>query len=128
MLFFALPAIAAPQPGGIDPTFNVGRGPLQVYPGTVYGSVLQSDGRIIIGGMFSDVGLAPVGPVVRFNADGTFDKTFDSSSVKIDEPDKVPYTSPLCLQADGKVIVGGHFSRLMEPIIRLVELITPCSD
>ena len=105
-LFFALAAIAAPPPGSIDPTFNAGRGPIQVRPGTGYGAVLQGDGKIVAGGMFNGIGLARSGQVVRFNPDGSVDTTFDSSSVEIANGD---YTKPLCLQADGKIIVGGSF-------------------
>lgn len=110
MLFSALSAIAAPLPGSIDPTFDAGRGPIQVGPGTGYGAVLQSDSKVVVGGMFNGIGLAPSGAVVRFNPDGSVDTTFDSSGVEIDEIANGSYTKPLSLQADGKIIVGGSFN------------------
>jgi uncharacterized delta-60 repeat protein len=100
---------AAPPPGSIDPTFDAGRGPIQVGPGAGYGAVLQSDGKIVVGGVFNAIGVAPSGSVVRFNPDGSVDTTFDSSGVEIDEIANGYQTKPLCLQADGKIIVGGSF-------------------
>ncbi len=108
-LCFALSALAAPLPGSIDPTFNTGRGSIQVGPGTGYGAVLQSDGKIVVGGMFNGIGLAPSGSVVRFNSDGSVDTAFDSSGAEIDLIANGYYTKPLCLEADGKIIIGGSF-------------------
>ncbi|MBA2434153.1 MAG: delta-60 repeat domain-containing protein [Verrucomicrobiota bacterium] len=105
-IFLAGSALAALPPGSIDSTFNAGRGPLQISPGAGYGAVLQSDGKIVAGGMFNGIGLARSGAVVRFNPDGSVDTTFDSSGVEIENG---YYTKPLSLQADGKIIVGGSF-------------------
>jgi uncharacterized delta-60 repeat protein len=110
ILFVALSAIGAPQPGTIDSTFNTGRGALEVSPGTGYGAVLQNDGRIVVGGFFNGVGVIPMSPLARFNSDGSLDGTFDSSSFQVDTIGIVYYTKPLCIQADGKIFVGGNFS------------------
>ena len=109
LVLLALPAMAAPLPGTIDPTFSAGRGPLQVSPGTAYGGVLQNDGRIVVGGSFNGLDLAPSSSVARFNSDGSLDTTFDSASIGIDPVTTGYYTKPLAIQTDGKIIVGGSF-------------------
>lgn len=108
-IFLAGSALAALPPGSIDPTFNAGRGPRQISPGAGYGAVLQSDGKIVVGGRFTGIGLTPNSAVVRFNSDGSIDSTFDASGVEIDVIAQPYFTKPLSLQADGKIIVGGSF-------------------
>ena len=109
MALIAVSSMAAPPPGTIDPTFSVGRGPLQVSSGTGYGAVLQSDGGIVVGGFFNGLGFTSVDGLVRLNADGSFDPTFDSSALAVDVITTGYYLKALCLQADGRIIVGGNF-------------------
>jgi uncharacterized delta-60 repeat protein len=108
-VLFALSAIAAPQPGTIDPTFSAGRGPIQVVPGTGWGAVLQGDGKTVIGGTFNGINLDSSSPVVRFNSDGSLDTTFDTASIEIDAIAYGFFTKPLCIQSNGQIIVGGQF-------------------
>ena len=109
MALIALSAAAAPQPGTIDPTFNAGRGPLEVSSGIGYGVVLQSDGRILVGGFFNGFGFNPANGLVRLNPDGSLDSSFDSSALRVDVITTGYYFKALCLQPDGKIIVGGSF-------------------
>jgi len=69
--------------------------------------LLQPDGKVLIGGAFTQVGTAIRGRIARLNpADGTLDNTFNppgganNTVVDID------------LQADGKIILGGDFTSL----------------
>ncbi|HEY0050875.1 MAG TPA: hypothetical protein VGB68_16400, partial [Pyrinomonadaceae bacterium] len=73
---------------------------------------VQSDGRILIAGNFTT--LAPNGgaPVARncfarLNPDGTLDATFDPN---VSGGSLIVYS--IALQADGKILIGGEFSRL----------------
>gem|GEM_PF-4252321 len=121
-VFVTYSALGAPQPGTLDPSFSAGRGPLQVSAGTGYGAVLQSDGRIIVGGFFNGIGFTPVNGLVRLNPDGSVDSTFDPSALAIDVITTGSYPKPLCLQADGKIIVGITFITSDEadkPLVRL---------
>ncbi len=77
--------------------------------GTVLAIALQPDGKIIIGGNFTNVS-PNGGPAVarnrlaRLNPDGTFDLTFDpSANAEI---------RALVLQPDGKIVAGGLFTTL----------------
>ena len=76
----------------------------------VYSVVVQSDGKILLGGEFTT--LQPSGAaaptarnkIARLNADGSLDVDFDpnaSSTVKT-----------IAVQADGKILIGGQFNTL----------------
>jgi uncharacterized delta-60 repeat protein len=72
----------------------------------VKATVLQADGRILIGGMFTVVapngGVAiPRNHIARLNADGTADMVFD--------PNASSAVYAIALQADAKILVGGPF-------------------
>jgi len=86
--------------GTLDNTFNPsGAG----TAGTVHTIALQPDGKILIsGGLSSYNGTARFG-VIRLNADGTLDASFNSpftSNQFVEEVD---------VQADGKILIGGSF-------------------
>ena len=82
---------------GFDPNAN---GSIQVV-------VVQPDGKILIGGLFTTLspnGGAPVtrNNIARLNPDGTLDTAFDPNA-----NDSV-YT--IAVQADGKILAGGLFN------------------
>jgi uncharacterized delta-60 repeat protein len=65
-------AIARLNPdGSLDPTFT-----LQPMAGGVEGLARLADGRILIGGDFSNIGPTTIRTIARLNADGTLDPTF----------------------------------------------------
>jgi uncharacterized delta-60 repeat protein len=65
---------------------------------------IQSDGKIIIGGNFTDYNGTGRNRIARINANGSIDTTFD--------PGTGANGSILCLaiQSDGKIIIGGDFT------------------
>ena len=63
--------------GSLDTTFNTTGG----QSNQIMAMGLQSDGKIIIGGNFTNVAGQTVGDIARLNSDGTFDVTFNSSGV-----------------------------------------------
>ena len=69
--------------------------------------VEQPDGKIILGGSFSSYHDKFVAGIVRVNADGSLDETFDTRLTRSFSSDGV---YDLFLQDDGKVIIGGAFS------------------
>jgi uncharacterized delta-60 repeat protein len=86
--------------GIIDSAFGIGlnvNGPLRAI-------VLQSDGKIVIGGRFTAVTSRARGYVARLNADGTLDTNFFSS------PGANGFVRTVALQADGNVVIGGEFT------------------
>ncbi len=82
---------------GFDPNAN----------GTVRVVVVQADGKILIGGLFTALspnGGAPVtrNNIARLNTDGTLDSAFN--------PNANGEVDAIALQADGKILVGGYFN------------------
>lgn len=86
--------------GTLDDTFNPGTG----ADSTIDCLALQGDGRIVIGGEFTDYNGTPLIHIGRVNADGTVDGTFNTGTGTDASPDS------LTLQNDGKILMGGCFS------------------
>lgn len=88
--------------GSRDVTFNTGTG--FSTAGTVYALTLQPDGKIMAGGIFITYNGAAANYIVRLNADGTRDTTFNPGlgfNNTVYDIDR---------QADGKYIVSGNFT------------------
>jgi len=76
----------------------------------IYSVVLQSDGRIVVGGNFTAVNGVGRTNIARLNADGTLDPSFQDGLSAIygeEYMDGIVYS--LAVQSDGKVLVGGEF-------------------
>jgi uncharacterized delta-60 repeat protein len=86
--------------GAIDLQFNTGSG----FNGTPRVILIQSDGKIIIGGSFSSYNGFPASNIVRLNSDGTIDTYFDFGSGFNSE------VRAITIQNDGKIIVAGAFT------------------
>ncbi len=97
--------------GTLDSTFqNGGSGVDDAGTlGTVASLVVQSDGKIIIGGVFSSVGGQPRASLARLAADGSLDPDFKYGA---GEPVDDIVINTVALQPDGKIIVGGAFSSI----------------
>ncbi|MBI5689911.1 MAG: hypothetical protein HZC55_07400 [Verrucomicrobia bacterium] len=90
---------------------------------TVSAAVVQSDGKIIIGGLFSAVRPGATSNtsasfvtrnfLARLNSDGTLDTAFT--------PTLNGQVSTLALQSDGKVILGGAFTTIVGSDGKLIE-------
>jgi uncharacterized delta-60 repeat protein len=74
--------------------------------GTVSSLALQLDGKVLIGGDFSQVRGVQYFNIARLNSNGTLDRSFDSG----DGPDSTVLA--IVLQPDGKVLIGGAFAQV----------------
>lgn len=83
--------------GSLDTTFDPGAGP----GAAIYRLAIQSDGKIVVGGIFSGYGGRSY--LARLNTDGSLDSTYMTSG----GPDAPVYA--LVLQSDGKAVIGGSF-------------------
>lgn len=88
--------------GSLDANFNSSNGPNS----GITSIIIQPDEKIIIGGSFTNFNGATASRIVRLNADGTKDSSFNSNT----GPDWTVFT--IALQPDGKVIVGGMFATI----------------
>jgi uncharacterized delta-60 repeat protein len=65
---------------------------------------VQADGKILVGGFFTTLGVQGRSYIGRLNADGTVDTSFN--------PGASFGVYSVAVQADGKILVGGDFSTL----------------
>jgi uncharacterized delta-60 repeat protein len=88
--------------GASDPAFVPGAGP----NGAVRAMAVQADGKILIGGGFTEVDGVARNRIARLNADGSLDGTFDPGT----GADDTVYA--LTLHGDGTVLLGGRFTQV----------------
>jgi uncharacterized delta-60 repeat protein len=90
--------------GSLDTDFNIGTGFNDNGDYKVETIVLQSDGKILVGGGFTSYNGTTVNHIVRLNTDGSLDTDFNIG---------VGFNSNVMgmgLQSDGKIVVIGQFS------------------
>ncbi len=88
--------------GTLDATFNPGSG--TGMNSTVYTSVVQSDGKIIIGGYFSSYNTKSRNCIARVSNNGSLDTTLNPGT----GANNTIYA--VAVQADGKILIGGSFT------------------
>ncbi len=85
--------------GSIDSSFNVGTGADAIIESVL----IESNGKILIGGRFTNFNKVTTNHLVRLNSDGSIDSGFNIGTGF----DKNVYT--MALQSDRKIIIGGNF-------------------
>jgi uncharacterized delta-60 repeat protein len=86
--------------GSLDPNFNTGTG----ANNKVSTIKIQSNGKIIIGGGFTNYKNLGPNYLARLNADGSLDNTFNPGT------GAGSFVNTVELQPDGKIILGGYFT------------------
>lgn len=86
--------------GSVDLSFNLGSG----FNGYVKNIVLQDDGKIIVGGWFTEFNGTPRKNIARLNQNGSLDLSFNPGT-GFDS-----FVWAVALQSDGKILIGGWFS------------------
>ncbi len=74
--------------------------------GAVAPIAMQGDGKIMIGGGFTQFNGVPRGHVARLNSDGSLDNAFLSSGAGADSA-----VVAIAVQSNGKIMIGGAFSQ-----------------
>jgi uncharacterized delta-60 repeat protein len=87
--------------GTLDNSFDPGTG-ANFF---VTSAVLQSDGRMLIGGFFNDYNGGLVIGLARINTDGSLDTSYNFGGSGLNNA-----VSKIILQADGKALIGGVFT------------------
>ncbi|MCC5916598.1 MAG: T9SS type A sorting domain-containing protein [Cryomorphaceae bacterium] len=86
--------------GILDNSFSIGTG----FNDIVWSITLQSDGKILVGGDFSDFNGSPRNRIARLNTNGSLDTVFNPGTGFNSEV----YST--AIQSDGKIIAGGTFT------------------
>jgi uncharacterized delta-60 repeat protein len=106
--------------GSLDNSFDIGTGFNSNFGG-VYEITVQPDNKIMVGGSFTEYNGQNRNCLVRLNADGNLDTSFDIGTGFSDFSDIG--VQSIIMQSDGKLLVGGYFSeynnQLINKIIRL---------
>ena len=89
----------------LDLTFNPGTGADNI----VYTTSIQSDGKIIVGGLFTVCNGAARNGICRLNVDGTLDLSFNPGTGVIYSAGPSSSVKTISIQSDGKIIIGGAF-------------------
>lgn len=87
--------------GSLDTAFN----PNIITAGGeafIYAIAVQSDGKILVGGEFTNVGTEPRSNIARLNSDGSLDFSFN--------PIANMAVRTIAIQSDNKILVGGIFT------------------
>ncbi|MGO4773713.1 T9SS sorting signal type C domain-containing protein [Flavobacterium sp. W22_SRS_FK3] len=87
--------------GSIDNSFSVGSG----FDKNIYALDLQSDGKIIVGGSFLNYNGVSKKRILRLNANGSLDTTFNSGT-GFSNGD----VRSILVQPDDRILIGGAFS------------------
>lgn len=86
--------------GTLDAGFSVGSGP----NGPIQAVLVQADGKLVVGGIFTQMAGQTVGNLVRLNANGSLDTNFLSAG-----RGGSAAVEALAQQPDGKLLLGGRF-------------------
>ncbi len=95
---------------GLDPTFGSSGKVIVDFSGTqdyVSSIVLQTDGKIVIGGSTVNGSNADFS-LIRLNQNGTLDNTFDGDGKVTTALGAYNISSGIGLQADGKIVLAGY--------------------
>ena len=108
--------------GTVDNTFIVGSG----FNNFVKSIVIQPDGKILAGGVFTGYDSGLSNRIIRLTTGGTIDSTFDTNTTTdgfTTFGGFSDYVGTIALQADGKVLAGGDFvSYRLASINRIARL------
>lgn len=88
--------------GSVDPGFTTGTG----ANSTVKQMVLQPDGKVLVCGSFSQIGLETRRYLARLNSDGTLDTAFFTGTGADDE------VMCMAVLPNGKILVAGDFTQI----------------
>lgn len=89
--------------GTLDSTFNLN---IQNsgFTAHIYAMKLQADGKIVVGGLFTQIDAAARNNIARINADGTLDTAFN--------PNANSQINSITIQSNGKILITGGFNQV----------------
>lgn len=103
--------------GTLDSSFVVGTG----FNSITHSVAIQSDNKIVVGGVFTSYNGTPCSGIARLNPDGSFDSGFSIGTGFT----PLITTAQVAIQNDGKIVVGGSFTAYNGiSVIRIARLNT----
>ena len=102
--------------GSMDVSFNPGTG----ANSEVRSLALQSDGSILLGGLFTTFNGAAINRIVKLYPDGSVDANFNSGLGFNSE------VNAIVIQPDNKLIAGGHFTSYNSTAITRIARLDNC--
>jgi uncharacterized delta-60 repeat protein len=81
-------------------------------PSEVFSIAVQPDGKVLVAGRFYALNGQSRTNIGRFNSDGTLDTSFNPGAGKASGQFEFAELYSLALQANGRILVGGHFAEL----------------
>jgi uncharacterized delta-60 repeat protein len=91
--------------GDLDPSFRAAVG----VGGVVYAMLRQSDGRILVSGMFDFINGEPRKNIARLNADGSLDASFNPGAGTSGGQNRGAIYA-LALDSNSRIVIGGEFT------------------
>jgi uncharacterized delta-60 repeat protein len=104
LILFFVASLTFAQPGTNDASFNPGTGGNQ----EVLSIAVQNNGKILVGGFFSDFNGFSSDNIIRLNSDGSPDLFFPTGTGISGTP--TPRVHDIAIQNDGKIILVGNFN------------------
>jgi len=95
--------------GSVDSSFDPGAGVAGESFSTVNALALQSDGKVILGGTFTNVSGVSRSHVARLHANGSLDAAFNPA-VGVTGAGLLAGINALGIQSDGNIVLGGDFT------------------
>lgn len=110
--------------GTLDTSFDIGTG----LNDGVNSLVIQSDGKILVGGYFTSYNGNPCNNIVRLNLDGSFDSSFNIGTGFTTMISGMPtpmVINSLAIQADNKILASGDFDNYNGTTIHRIARLNP---
>ncbi|MEP6467555.1 MAG: T9SS type A sorting domain-containing protein [Parafilimonas sp.] len=119
-IFLSISVCLTAQPGTLDSSFNKdGKVISKTYTGECFTSLIQPDGKIVVGGSgsyYKGNNLLGGSLLARYNIDGSLDYSFADSGRGVyilgDTSAYIPVIHAMVLQKDGKILALGAFAQL----------------
>jgi uncharacterized delta-60 repeat protein len=78
----------------------------------IWSTVVQGDGKLLIGGGFDEIQGESRNCIARLNSDGTLDREFLAGLVGIESAWLPPSVTSIVVEESGKILIGGSFNRV----------------
>jgi len=105
--------------GSLDNTFDAGG----VLNNSVRALALQSDNKVVVGGLFTSISSTGLAYLLRFQTDGSLDTNFLGGLSGVDNA-----VYSIAVQQDGKLVIGGLFNNVNGAARNFIARITPRGD